>query len=1117
LEPEKNITEILENPELQSEYRRRLAEALGKACSYHGARKEYDELMEALYKLERWLNGVFGLPENTKFPDEIEEAVTDIWSEVRENRRKIGDVMNEATETFKKFLSEKLAKGEKSEDLVMVHLPDAILPPGPQQFIEGNGNGEKKEIRFQERTKELLVAMQEKGIHTDDIILISANVRDNMMRKRSYIIIEIPFLNREVLVCDQVGEGTFVIYGIQGRQTLCSKNKEELQNVLGARIMKVVYRDPEQWKTEVLEHLFKDVDMESLKKMDVKTQEGLRAEILKKVPTPEMWAGMKVKEKQEFKIAGVGPEAIARKFGVMGNPVNYKLVYLELGRKIYGEEHECLQYNEKPELTEEELHNEILKKVPTPEMWAGMEPKDKQAFKIGGMGLFAIAHKLGVKGHPIANLSVYLEVGRKIYGEEHECLQYNEKPELTEEELHDEILKKVPTPEMWAGMTQKDKRKFEIGDFKFTAIATQFGIQGNPFKNSAHLELGRKIYGEEHECLQEKEITVDELRNRILEKIPTPEMWAGMDKNDKIEFKINDLGFVAIATKFGVKGNPVANHSIHLELGRKIYGEGHECLKEITVDELRAKIIEKVPTPEMWAGMTEEAQREFKIGKLRFTAIAREFGVKGNPFKNSVHLELGRKIYGDGHECLQYEEVPEIPKEILVEEILKVVPTPEMWASMTHIKRGGFKIFKLGLNSIARKFGITGNPVDHDSAHLELGRKIYGEEHECLKEKEMTEDELRGRIIEKVPTPKMWVGMTVKKRQEFKIGELGVTSIARKFGVKGSPFKNSVHLNVGRKIYGEEHECLKCEEKPELTVDELKVEILKVVPSPEMWAAMERDSREKFEIGEMDIKAIARKFGIEGNPVSNCSVFMDLGRKIYGEGHECLEEEDKLRAKIIEKIPTPEMWACMSQPDKREFKIDDLDLATIATKFGVDSNPINYNSTHLELGRKIYGEEHECLKEKEITVDELRARIIEKVPTPEMWAGMTIADKREFEIGKLGYTAIASKFGVIKDNPFKHSVHLEVGKKIYGEEHECLKEKEMTLDELRDRIIEKVSTPELWAGMSVKDKREFEIGEFGLTAIATQFGVIKDNPFKHSAHLELGRKIYGEEHECLKK
>jgi len=194
----------------------------------------------------------------------------------------------------------------------------------------------------------------------------------------------------------------------------------------------------------------------------------------------------------------------------------------------------------------------------------------KTLFKIEKAGLVALATKFGVKGSPIGSRSTHLELGKKIYGENHECLQYEEQPKLSTEELQVKIKEKVPTAEEWAVMGPKERREFKIASMGLHAIATQFGMKKSPVHQpSAHFELGRKVYGEDHECF--KELTLEELRIKIIEKVPTFQEWTGMTSLQRRAFMIGRLKLNAIARQFGVTGSPLQRKSVHLELGRKIY------------------------------------------------------------------------------------------------------------------------------------------------------------------------------------------------------------------------------------------------------------------------------------------------------------------------------------------------------------------------------------------------------------------------------------------------------------------------------------------------------------------------------------------------------------------
>ena len=410
--------ENVNNLTLRAEYRRRMAKCLTISRNYRGSEAEYQSLMHSLGGMEEWLNGAFGLERWQRFP--LDAQVAEAWQ--RKKRRTIGNILLFAAHRLERNIDHALS-GKDLETLLVSEVDGVVLPPDFKPLLMGDGNGEFREVRFQERLKSLLLTLEKQGIYTDDVILIRGKTRKDMMRKTSYTILDIPKLGREVLVCDQVGEATFVVLGIVDRKILLSTGKDELQAKFGTLVSKVVFRDPEQWEKEVTDLLLKDVNTEELKKIDVRTQEGLRTEILKLVPTPEEWAGMCKGKKITFKVFGRGLVAIATKFGVEGDPTQNNLYHFDLGRKIYGEGHECLTYVERPDPSPEELRTEILRLAPTPKKWAGMKQKEKLAFRALGVGLSAIATKFGVEGDPVGRHSIHLDLGRRIYGEGHEYLR----------------------------------------------------------------------------------------------------------------------------------------------------------------------------------------------------------------------------------------------------------------------------------------------------------------------------------------------------------------------------------------------------------------------------------------------------------------------------------------------------------------------------------------------------------------------------------------------------------------------------------------------------------------------------------------------------------------------
>lgn len=118
-----------------------------------------------------------------------------------------------------------------------------IVPPDPSKkpdITPGDGSFKKpKELIPKSKT---LLLLLEKGldidITSDDVTITRGVVRPNMMRETSYNLVEISSLKRAVLVCDEVGNTTYVFdmetcadYGIDG-DYLAEQMKSELNELI---------------------------------------------------------------------------------------------------------------------------------------------------------------------------------------------------------------------------------------------------------------------------------------------------------------------------------------------------------------------------------------------------------------------------------------------------------------------------------------------------------------------------------------------------------------------------------------------------------------------------------------------------------------------------------------------------------------------------------------------------------------------------------------------------------------------------------------------------------------------------------------------------------------------
>jgi superfamily II DNA or RNA helicase len=441
----------------------------------------------------------------------------------------------------------------------------------------------------------------------------------------------------------------------------------------------------------------------------VVTAEEIGHEIRKRY-TPEEWAAMRGKDKGAIDVFGLKLTAIARVFCTPGQPVGYYADHLALGRAIWGE-----AFGDPETMVRERLRSEIQQRY-TPEQWAGMERKEKNAIDVFGLKLMAIATRLGVPGHPAIRRADHIALGKAVWGE-----AFGDPETMVCERLRAEIRKRY-TPEEWAAMRNRDKGVIDVFGLKLAAIARTFGVPGHPAgRRTDYFALGRVIFGE-HPALLETTMTADTIAEEIRQRY-TPEEWAGMVSKEKQAIEVFGLKLTTISTRLGIPGHPAVKHADHLALGRVIWGEIFRDPEEANRNKLQIAIQQRY-TPEQWANMGQEERRVIDVFDLKLTAIARTFGVPGSPInKNADHLALGRAIFGE-HPALV-----EITPDVLRAEILRRY-TSEQWAALKTKDKATIDIFGLKLKAIAGAFGIRGAPIGNHADHLALGRVIFGESGE---------------------------------------------------------------------------------------------------------------------------------------------------------------------------------------------------------------------------------------------------------------------------------------------------------------------------------------------------------------------------------------------------
>ena len=154
---------------------------------------------------------------------------------------------------------ERASNANTQEDLLAT-LSDggALVIPSSSVFVQTDQgsirpakstNPRQFEIRTQPRLAILVRKLREAGIYTDDLIIHAGIADPNMVRPKPYMLVQIPRLDKEVAVCDLVGEITFVSTRILGPAAWKNLSKDELK--ARSEIYAIRFRSEDQWWNDI--------------------------------------------------------------------------------------------------------------------------------------------------------------------------------------------------------------------------------------------------------------------------------------------------------------------------------------------------------------------------------------------------------------------------------------------------------------------------------------------------------------------------------------------------------------------------------------------------------------------------------------------------------------------------------------------------------------------------------------------------------------------------------------------------------------------------------------------------------------------------------------------------
>src|SRR3989338_432383 len=230
------------NLQLKEEYRQLRKESFEAIRLHKGSRKSYETLFAVLTKLERWIGKNF---ENgaTRASDETEELVALEYTNSK--FRTINDFLACASSRIEKLVRGELSPKQIADQLSIVYqeLDKPLLPTEDtelQRSVEGKGKYHKP--RYIPKLQMLIGILQKMEILCDDILLTSGINSPNMMRREGYTLIEIPKKGKEILICNESGQATYLSHFLYGADTYMELSKKTNFGALWGMQNKLYYR-----------------------------------------------------------------------------------------------------------------------------------------------------------------------------------------------------------------------------------------------------------------------------------------------------------------------------------------------------------------------------------------------------------------------------------------------------------------------------------------------------------------------------------------------------------------------------------------------------------------------------------------------------------------------------------------------------------------------------------------------------------------------------------------------------------------------------------------------------------------------------------------------------------
>ena len=521
-----------------------------------------------------------------------------------------------------------------------------LVPPDEGETIQrgsGEGMAEKKTIPRSRYLVEVLTDLNKR------YQIVSGTNAPDMVREETYQVFIIPDLEKIVLVNNEEGNATFVVSVDKDEEPAdyYRLSKNELRTLGLYKSRQLNYSgSPDQWKISIKQAL---TNQDKNPQENTSDLEVLRSRLVEVFKSDKDLLDIPYSQREKLRVDNRTLPAIARLFGITGDPRSSIAVLCELGLAVFPESQILKERFRIENLSPEEWRTAVQQKI-TPGGWLSLTSEQRRAFKVHGRGMQAFAHTFGVKGHVFQSTLTFLNLGLAIFPDNKpikEALEFEER----NPEKWGERIREVTTPEQWLTMNAEGRLTFKVDGLGLTALATIFGVKGSAVSRlEPFYHIGTKLWPDNKEIknrLDTERRTAEEWRTE-LQKDLTPAVWLRMTVADRLQYKKDGWGLEAIATKLGM--NDYVNSRVipFLKLGILVFGENillHTALeREERTSEAWKLVIKQKFTPEEWVNIKAEVRNGLLIDGTGLGALGTIFGIPNAKFRVQF-LRLGLLVW----------------------------------------------------------------------------------------------------------------------------------------------------------------------------------------------------------------------------------------------------------------------------------------------------------------------------------------------------------------------------------------------------------------------------------------------------------------------------------------